>query len=87
MSRMNKTVSFNTTDEQDVRRLEHAEQINPLSGKKQNFSKYVKKLIDEDIEKKNGANNNEVTNSKKPHVNPDKDFYTMEIKEAQGSFL
>ena len=87
MSRTNKTVSFNTTDEQDLRRLEHAEQINPLSGKKQNFSKYVKKLIDEDLERKNGANNNEVTNSNKPHAEHKTLPETIHNKHPQGSFL
>lgn len=65
-SRTNKTVSFTTKDKDDVRRLEHAEQINPLSNKKQNFSKYVKQLIDEDIERKGGNSNNKSVNAK-PH--------------------
>ncbi|MDX1769906.1 MAG: hypothetical protein R3328_00125 [Planococcaceae bacterium] len=83
MSRTNKTVSFNLTDEFDLKLLEHAEQVNPLSNKKRNFSKYVKRLIEEDM--KGGSQ--QKTENHKPHVNPDKSFYTMEIKEAQGSFL
>lgn len=90
--RTNKTVSFNQEDEDDVRRLEYAEQINPLSGKKQNFSKFVKRLIDDEMERNNGSNNG-VSHSRSKRVNPDKDFYKMEVEksqeiiEAQGTFL
>ncbi len=83
MSRTNKTVSFNTTDEFDLKLLEHAEQVNPLSNRKRNFSKYVKRLIEEDMK---GGDQQKFEDGK-PHVNPDKSFYTLEIKQAQGSFL
>lgn len=51
MSRKNKTISFNELDPNDLSLLNHAEQINPLTGKEQNFSKYVKRLIEEDMRK------------------------------------
>lgn len=83
-NRKNKPVSFNLTDEFDLKLLDHAEQVNPLSNKKRNFSKYVKRLIEEDMK---GDSRDSKTVDVKSHVNPDKDFYTMEVKQAQGSFL
>jgi len=82
-NRKNKPVSFNLKDEFDLELLAHAEQVNPLTGKARNFSKYVKRLIEDDMK---GGSQRKVEDDK-PHVNPDKYFYTMEIKEAQGSFL
>lgn len=82
-NRKNKPVSFNLKDEFDLELLAHAEMVNHLTGKPRNFSKYVKRLIEDDM--KGGSHHKADDN--KPHVNPDKDFYTMEIKEAQGSFL
>ena len=49
MSRCNKTVSFNLSDPDDLALFNHAIKINPLTGKSQNFSKYVKRLIENDI--------------------------------------
>lgn len=46
-----KSVSFNKTKEEDVKRLKHIA--------RKNFSKYIKKLIDEDIEKKVKQNQSE----------------------------
>ena len=83
-NRKNKPVSFNLKDELDLELLVHAEMINPLTGKARNFSKYVKRLIEEDM--KGGDFNNKKENVKS-HVSTDKDFYTIEIKEAQQSFL
>ena len=86
--RKNKTMSFNVSDPHELELLTHAEQINPLTGKAQNFSKYVKRLIEEDINKiKFGNqhvnhsytsidNNNELTEG-----------FTNEVKEDLKSFL
>ena len=53
--RKNKLLSFNTNDEHDLALLEHAEQINPLTNKPRNFSKYVKRLIEEDMKQGSGS--------------------------------
>lgn len=47
--RKNKTISFNEDDVHELELLQHAEKVNPLTGKAQNFSKYVKRLIDADM--------------------------------------
>ena len=47
--RCNKTISFNLNDLDDLQLFEHALKVNPLTGKPQNFSKYVKRLIENDI--------------------------------------
>ncbi|EPD52730.1 hypothetical protein HMPREF1210_01110 [Paenisporosarcina sp. HGH0030] len=87
-TRMNKTVSFNLTDELDIKMLEHAEKLNPISNKKRNFSKYVKKLIEEDIRREkfegSGGTFNFEKTSKESPVDDRPDAYTM---EAMGSFL
>jgi len=83
-NRKNKPVSFNLKDELDLELLAHAEMVNPLTGKSRNFSKYVKRLIEEDMK---GGDHNYKTEGTKSHVSTEKDFYTIEIKEAQGSFL
>ena len=83
-NRKNKPVSFNLKDELDLELLAHAEMVNPLTGKARNFSKYVKRLIEEDMK---GGDHNRETENAKSHVSTEKDFYTIEIKEAQGSFL
>ena len=54
--RINKSISFNKKDEYDLSLLQHAERINPLNGKKRNFSKYVKKLIESDMIGNKGTN-------------------------------
>lgn len=83
-SRKNKPVSFNLKDEFDLKLLEHAELINPLTGKARNFSKYVKRLIEEDMK---GDKRESKTENVKNHVDPDKDFYTMEVKEAMNGLF
>jgi len=85
MSRVNKSVSFNTEDELDVKLLDHAERPNSITGKKQNFSKYVKRLIEEDMKSENarGVNILQGTDDE-PIVRKEKDAYTL---EAMGGFL
>lgn len=86
--RKNKPVSFNVKDEMDLELLTHAERINPLTKKKRNFSKYVKKLIEEDIRREKlagsgGTFNFDQSTTESP-VDDRPDAYTM---EAMGSFL
>ena len=45
-NRKNKPVYFSKVDPRDVELLAYAEKVNPLTGKPQNFSKYVKRLIE-----------------------------------------
>lgn len=72
---MNKSISFNLMDELDVKLLEHAEKLNSY-GKKRNFSKYVKRLIEKDL-------HGHVISQSEP-VENEKDDYT---KEAMNGFL
>ncbi|MFJ3390522.1 hypothetical protein [Lysinibacillus sp. NPDC086135] len=81
---MNEQVSFNTNDEHDLALLEHAEQINPLNNKPRNFSKYVKKLIEEDMKR---GSESEIRIDKNEPVLHEDETYTIEIKEAMSSFI
>ena len=87
-NRKNKPVYFSKIDPHDVVLLEHAEKINPLTGKPQNFSKYVKRLIDEDmIRQQQGGNNpNGMTVIDSPKFDEEEN-YTLEVKSAMNSFL
>lgn len=78
MSRKNKTISFNLDDPHELELFEHAEKINPLTGKQQNFSKYVKRLIEDDIRKKTQSNIIFTNNHEED---------TSEIQDAMSSFL
>lgn len=82
-NRTNKSVSFDLDDEFEVELLKHSEKV--FNGKKRNFSKYVKRLIAEDM--KGGPPEGYPTKFVKNPVNDDKDFYTMEIKDAMSSFM
>ena len=78
--RCNKTVSFNVSDPDDLELFNHAIKPNPLTGKAQNFSKYVKRLIDND---RKGLQNGYATQSiveGTPTINED-------VKNAMSSFL
>lgn len=87
MSRKNKTVSFNIADPYDLELFNHAEKINPLNGKIQNFSKYVKKLIEEDIKRgQPGYNQSGFTVIDSPKYDEEEN-YTVEVKNAMNSFL
>lgn len=50
-SRKNNSVSFNLLDDFELKLLEHAEKVNSRTNKKRNFSRYVKRLIEEDMMK------------------------------------
>lgn len=89
-SRKNKGVSFNTDDPEEVELLEYAERINPLTGKPQNFSKYVKKLIrEEKLRNENKGNNNTggFTVIDSPPIIDEEDVYSLDVKNALNSFL
>ncbi|WEA37508.1 hypothetical protein [Lysinibacillus fusiformis] len=81
--RKNKPVSFNISDEHDLPLLNHAEQTNPLTGKPRNVSKYVKRLIEEDMKRlpqsKFRIDRNE------PIII--EETYSSETKEAMNSFI
>ncbi len=86
MSRKNKSVSFNEEDPEDIVLLEHAEEINPRTGKPQNFSKYVKRLIREEIQRKKAqqGRNNESTNDLTiidVQNDDDDETYTLEVTD------
>lgn len=81
-NRKNKSVSFDLDDEYEVEALEHAEKS--YNGKKRNFSKYVIRLIAED--KKRGMPSNNSTKAVDNPVSDEPGFYTMEVKEAMGTF-
>ena len=87
-----KPVSFNLLDPEEKELYEYAMQENPLTGKPQNFSKYVRRLIAEDKRRKErGSNDNNSNNSSGLTIidspnDPDED-YTLEVKNAMNSFL
>ena len=87
-NRKNKPVYFSKIDPLDVTLLEHAEKINPLTGKPQNFSKYVKRLIEDDMkrEQHGGNHHNGFTIIDSPKIDEDEE-YTLDVKDAMSSFL
>jgi hypothetical protein len=54
--RKNRTVYFSKIDPEEVLLLDHAEKINTLTGRKRNFSKYIKKLIADDLKREQYGN-------------------------------
>lgn len=47
--RTTKSVYFSLLEPEDVKLLNHAMQTNPITNKSRNFSKYVRKLIEDDM--------------------------------------
>ena len=87
-NRKNKPVYFSKLDPHDLALLDHAEKINPLTGKPQNFSKYVKRLIEEDMKREQqGGNNNLGGYTVIDIENEEDEDYTIEVKNAMNSFL
>ncbi|GAB0168831.1 hypothetical protein LSPCS325_22680 [Lysinibacillus sp. CTST325] len=82
--RKNKPVSFNTNDEYDLALLKHAKQINPLTDKPRNFSKYVKRLIEEDMKRRSG---NEIRIVRNEPIIHEEETYSIKTKEAMNSFI
>lgn len=80
-----KPVYFSLQDEFDLKLLAHAEKINPVTNKPQNFSKYVRRLIEEDMNKRSTGGVNMLPGTdNEPIVRKEKDAYTL---EAMGGFL
>lgn len=80
-----KPVYFSLQDEFDIKLLAHAEKINPVTNKPQNFSKYVRRLIEEDMNRKNAVGVNTLpVIDEEPIVRKEKDAYTL---EAMGGYL
>lgn len=78
--RTTKSVSFNLVDEFDMKLLAHAEKLNSY-GKKRNFSKYVKRLIEKDMLKES---NGPVEDKKSE---PIQEYQDEDSKNAMNSFL
>ena len=78
--RCNKTVSSNVSDPDDLELFNHAIKPNPLTGKSQNFSKYVKRLIEND---RKGLQNGYATQS----IVEGNTIVDEEVKNAMSSFL
>ena len=88
-NRKNKPVYFSKIDPHDLTLLEHAEKINLLTGKPQNFSKYVKRLIEEDMKRghSGGGNNNTGGFTIIDSPTTEDEEYTLDVKNAMNSFL
>lgn len=75
-------------DPHELELFDHAEKVNPLTGKPQNFSKYVKRLIEEDIKRgQQGGNSNPGGFTIIDKQNDADEDYTIEVKNAMNSFL
>lgn len=84
--RETKSVYFSLLEPYDVELLIHAKQINPITGKERNFSRYVRKLIEEDMRRiKEGYTRHLHTTDTRTYV--ENEGYTEEIKNALESFL
>lgn len=87
-SRETKSVYFGLTDSFDVELLNHAKQINPLTGKERNFSRYIKRLIEEDMKRaKYGGSNSNGTSVPQYNTPVVEEDYSEEKKEAMMSFF
>lgn len=82
--RKNKPVSFNIKDEHDLALLKHVERINPLTGKPINFSKEIKRLIEEDMKR---GPQNEIRIDRNEPIIIEEETYSIETKEAMNSFI
>lgn len=88
--RETKSVYFSLLEPFDVELLNHAKQINPITGKERNFSKYVRRLIEEDMKREQRGYNNNNNSSGLTIIdvqNDDDETYTLEVKNAMNSFL
>jgi hypothetical protein len=87
-TRETKSVYFSLLEPYDVELLNHAKQINPITGKERNFSKYVRRLIEEDMRReRQGGNNNTGGFTIIDRQNDEDEEYTLEVKNAMNSFL
>jgi len=83
-SRKNKPVSFNIKDEHDLALLKHVERINPHTGKPINFSKEIKRLIEEDMKR---GQKSEIRIDRNEPIIIEDETYSIETKEAINSFI
>ncbi|MGE7596945.1 hypothetical protein [Lysinibacillus fusiformis] len=82
--RKNKPVRFNISDEHDFALLNHAEQTNLLTGKPRNVSKYVKRLIEEDMKR---PLQSKFRIDRNEPIIIEEETYSIETKEAMNSFI
>lgn len=82
-SRKNNSVSFNLLDDFELQLLTHAEKVNPRTNKKRNFSKYVKRLIEEDMMKER----NQGTVSVNEVVHHEKTVTNTPVKEIKHNVI
>ena len=86
--RETKSVYFSLLEPFDIELLNHAKQINPITGKERNFSKYVRRLIEEDMKREQQGGNNNLGGYTVIDIENDEDEdYTIEVKDAMNSFL
>lgn len=88
--RETKSVYFSLLEPFDVELLEHAMQMNPITGKERNFSKYVRRLIEEDMRRATQGGNSPNTNGYEVIDSPKRapmEEYTLDVKNAMSSFL
>ncbi|WP_374966483.1 hypothetical protein [Lysinibacillus sp. RS5] len=79
-----KPVSFNITDQHELALLKNAEKITTLTEKIGNFSKCVKRLIEEDVKRGSG---NEIRIDRNEPIMHEEESYSIETKEAMNSFI
>ncbi|WP_217581226.1 hypothetical protein [Lysinibacillus sp. GbtcB16] len=70
--------------EHDLALLNHAEQTNPLTGKPRNVSKYVKRLIEEDMKR---PPQSKFRIDRNEPIIIEEETYSIETKEAMNSFI
>lgn len=82
MSRKVKSISFDLDDEYEIELLHHAEMINQKNGKARHFSRYIKQLIMDDLNRMN-------TNIATPIISAQNQLESVsnEDKEAMSSFF
>lgn len=87
-TRTTRSVYFSLLEPEDVELLAHAEKKNPITGDKRNFSKYVRRLIEEDMRKERRGGNSAPGGYNVIDVDNDEDEgYAIEVKNAMNSFL
>ena len=86
-TRATRSVYFSLLEPEDVELLEFAERKNPITDKKRNFSKYVRKLIEEDMRREKQGGNNTGGFTIIDRQNGEDEDYTIEVKSAMNSFL
>ena len=89
-NRKTKPVYFSKLEQFDLELLEHAEKLDPVTGKKRNFSKYVRRLIEEDMKRKKNQNkpspSGYIIEENLPILDKN-ESYAIETKKAMSSFL